>query len=38
MATRSDSNLSVSTADVLVAMLTSDLRGSWAERGAPRRG
>ncbi|HWO21794.1 MAG TPA: hypothetical protein VNO30_23655 [Kofleriaceae bacterium] len=37
MATRPGSNVSVSTADVLIAMLSSDLRGSWAERGAPRR-
>lgn len=33
-----NSNLHVSSTDVLIAMLTGDLRGSWAERNAlPRR-
>lgn len=33
-----NSNINVSSTDVLIAMLTGDLRGSWAERTAlPRR-
>jgi hypothetical protein len=38
MTTRSNGSCSVTSTDVLIAMLSSDLRGSWAETGGPRRG
>jgi hypothetical protein len=37
MTHRPNGNISVSTTDVLIAMLTSDLRGSWAEGTASQR-
>ena len=33
MTTRSNGHVNLSSTDVLIAMLTSDLRGSWAEEG-----
>lgn len=39
MTTRPNAPISVSSTDILIAMLSSDLRGSWAEAGCalPRR-
>lgn len=39
MTTRPNAPISVSATDVLIAMLSNDLRGSWAESGGalPRR-
>lgn len=39
MTTRSNAPINVSSTDVLIAMLSNDLRGSWAESGGtlPRR-
>jgi hypothetical protein len=36
MTNRPNGNTSVSSTDVLIAMLTHDLRGSWAERRSSR--
>jgi hypothetical protein len=37
MTTRSNGNTHVSSTDVLIAMLSSDLRGSWGEAGCAIR-
>lgn len=37
MTPRSNGTVSLSSTDVLIAMLSSDLRGTWIEEGEPAR-
>ncbi len=37
MTARSNANISLSSTDVLIAMLSGDLRSAWGEEGCPLR-